>query len=365
MKKTISKLNLYQRQTTLSEIGVEGQAKLNQAKVCIVGCGGLGCVTAVYLAASGVENLQLIDFDTVSESNLHRQVFYKIKDIGKSKAKVLAKYIRKINPFVKVSFSKKAIDKNNVFKQIKMADIVVDCTDNLAIKYLLNDACVLKNKPLVYGSLYKFDGYVATFNFAKAEGNTANLRDAFPVMPTETVPNCSEVGTLNTIVGIIGLMQANEVIKIITQIGKPLVNQLLIYNSLNNLQFVTKLKKKITKEEIEVLFEKENYQEVGCEIQNETWLITSKELKNIFKEKNNKDYYMVSVIDDIKTTLPFEIDKKIPLRKLEINKFKEVKKPIIVVCNKGISSYLATQKIKKAYPTKVVLSLEKGIHNYE
>jgi len=193
----------YKRQTTLPEIGTTGQQALNKAKVLVVGCGGLGSVAAVYLAASGIGKINLVDFDVISASNLHRQVFYKIADIGKTKAEVLAKHIKAINPFVKVSFTKEAIVKNNVKKIISEFDIVLGCTDNLPIKYLLNDACVLKEKILVYGSLYKFDGYVATFNALDDKGNrTANLRDVFPEMPKKYIPNCAEAGTLNSIVGI-------------------------------------------------------------------------------------------------------------------------------------------------------------------
>jgi len=185
----------YQRQTTLPEIGETGQQALGQAKVLVAGCGGLGSVAAVYLAASGIGKIHLIDFDLVSASNLHRQVFYKTAAIGKAKAEVLAAHIKAINPFVKVTFSKEAVAKNNVKKLIADYDIVLDCTDNLPIKYLLNDACILMDKILVYGSLYKFDGYVATFNALDKDGNrTTNLRDAFPEMPTEYIPNCSEAG---------------------------------------------------------------------------------------------------------------------------------------------------------------------------
>ena len=244
----ISKEQLYKRQTTLQEIGESGQQKLLQTKVIVVGCGGLGNAAAVYLAASGIGQLHLVDFDEVSESNLHRQVFYKTEDIGKPKAEALAEYIKTISPFVKVTTSKNPVSKKNVFSLISKADYVLDCTDSLPVKYLLNDACVLKDKSLIYGSLYKFDGYVASFNIKDTKGTYGtNMRDAFPEIGKQNIPNCSEVGTLNTIVGIIGLMQANEVLKLATGIGKPLVNQLLIYNSLENSQFKMNLKNLLIK----------------------------------------------------------------------------------------------------------------------
>ena len=210
----VSKEDLFKRQITLSEIGEEGQQKLQKAKVLIVGCGGLGSPIAVYLASSGIGELHVIDFDKVDATNLHRQVFYTLNNIGEYKSEVLAKFIRQRAPYTKVSFSKEPITKSNVMDVITGYDIIVDGTDSLPTKYLLNDACVLEGKPLVYGSLYKFDGYVSSFNIKQKEGSfSANLRDAFPEMNTD-VPNCEEAGTLNAIVGMIATAQVNEVLKI-------------------------------------------------------------------------------------------------------------------------------------------------------
>ena len=137
----VTKSKIFQRQTTLQEIGNSGQEALQNASVTIVGCGGLGSVAAIYLAASGVGNLHLVDFDTIDISNLHRQVFYTLDDVGKSKAEVLGTYIGKISPFVKVSYSKHAVSKSNAIEIISESEIVLDCTDVLPVKYLLNDLC--------------------------------------------------------------------------------------------------------------------------------------------------------------------------------------------------------------------------------
>ncbi len=360
MNSKITKQNLYKRQTTLKEIGSLGQEKLQNAKILVIGCGGLGCVASVYLAASGIGNLHLIDFDVVDASNLHRQVFYKIEDIGKSKSQVLANYINEISPFVKVSFDTNAISKNNIFEIISNYKILLDCTDNLPIKYLLNDACVIKNKVLIYGSLYKFDGYVATFNVSENNRQTCNLRDAFPEIPKETVPNCSEIGTLNTIVGIIGLMQANEVLKLVTNTGNLLTNQILIYNSLENSQYKMKLKQIFSKEMILDEFNKETYQDINCEIQDEKLLISATELKN----KIN-DVEIISVLEDVEVELPFKVVNKIPLSKLDLFTLEiDNNKEYIVVCNRGISSYKATKMIKEKHSALKIYSLENGIINY-
>jgi len=360
----ITEKQLYQRQTTLAEFGNVAQEKLRKANVIIIGCGGLGNAAAVFLGASGIGRIHLVDFDIVDVSNIHRQVFFKIKDIGKSKSKVLAKYIRNVSPFVQISSSKTAISKSNVEKAISNFDIVLDCTDSLPIKYLINDACVSQDKILVYGSLYKFDGYAATFNVLGNDGlRSSNLRDAFPEIPQNYIPNCSEVGTLNTIVGIIGLMQANEVIKVVTDIGMPLTNKLLIYNSLDNSQYNMKLKNTFTKEKIQYLFETEEYTDVNCELQDEKLLISANELKN--KIASHENIKLISVIENIDTKLPFEVDLKMPLSTLDVEKLELDKdKEYVVICNKGISSYVAVQRIRKVYPNLKVLNLKNGIIDY-
>ncbi len=363
MKNIIAK-QLYRRQTTLAEFGNVAQEKLQEAKVIIIGCGGLGNAAAVYLGASGIGRIHLVDFDIVDVSNIHRQVFFKVKNIGKSKSKVLAKYIQSASPFVQVSYSKTPISKSNIKKAISDYDIVLDCTDSLPIKYLINDACVLQEKILVYGSLYKFDGYVATFNALDNDGvRSSNLRDAFPQIPENSIPNCSEAGTLNSIVGIVGLMQANEVIKVVANIGMPLTNQLLIYNSLDNSQYKMKLKNTFVKEKIRSLFEKENYTDLNCELQDEKLLISAVELKD--KITNCENLKVISVIENIDTELPFKVDLKMPLSRLEIENIEiEEDKEYVVICNKGISSYTAVQRIKKAYPKLNILNLKNGIIDY-
>ncbi|NNC70724.1 MAG: molybdopterin biosynthesis protein MoeB [Flavobacteriaceae bacterium] len=365
--KNITKEELYRRQTTLHEIGDEGQQKLLQTKVLVVGCGGLGNAAAVYLAASGIGEIHLVDFDKISKSNLHRQVFFTTEDVGKSKVEVLANHIKSISPFTIVKTNERAITKNNVLETITNVDYVLDCTDSLPIKYLLNDVCVLNDKPLIYGSLYKFDGYVSSFNVKNSEGAFGtNLRDAFPEMSEQKVPNCSEVGTLNTIVGIIGLMQANEVLKLVTGVGIPLMNELLIYNSLDNSQYKMKLTKSVSKEQIVKIFHKEAYFDPSCQIQDDALLITADTLKHkLSSQENSKDLNIISVIEDTHASFPFAVNDKVPLSKLVVEKLDlSDQKEHIIICNRGISSYAATKKIKEKYPKLNVLSLEGGITNY-
>jgi len=355
-----TKNQLFKRQISVSEIGELGQEKLQKAAVLVVGCGGLGSAIAVYLASSGIGKIHLVDFDTVDISNLHRQVFYNLSDIGKPKAAVLASFIKERAPFTDVSFYNNPVTKNTVFDLISKVDVVVDGTDSLPTKYLLNDACVLKNKSLVYGSLYKFDGFFASFNIPQQENFSANLRDAFPIMSTD-IPNCEVTGTLNAIVGIIATFQVNEVLKIISEIGKPLQNELLIYNSLNNSQLKMKLTSNFTKENIQEIFDSESYFDAKCEFQNPDWLISFSELNEKLSSKNIE---IIAVLPDLK--LPFSVSQVIPIQDFSIEKIKiDFSKTYVMVCQKGLNSYKATSILKSHFPDLNVLSLAGGIENFQ
>ncbi|PWG05680.1 HesA/MoeB/ThiF family protein [Polaribacter aquimarinus] len=359
-----SKKQLFKRQITLSEIGEVGQKKLQNASVLVVGCGGLGSPIAVYLAASGIGQLHLIDFDTVDVTNLHRQVFYSLEDVGKPKAAVLSEFIKKRAPFTEVSFTNKSITKENVFNLIENVDIVVDGTDSLPTKYLLNDACVIKNKPLVYGSLYKFDGYVATFNVLQTDGTySSNLRDAFPEMATD-IPNCEEAGTLNAIVGMIATQQVNEVLKVVTKVGKPLTNELLIYNSLQNTQLKMKLNPTVLKEKIAKIFKAQTYFDIACSTQNKEWQISPEELKRELSfSSQSTNLEIIAVLENLK--LPFEVDQTIHINKFDASKIEvDFDKTYVMVCQRGFNSYRATTKMKEQYPDLKVLNLTGGISSY-
>ena len=356
----MNKNRLFKRQITLSEIGEVGQQKLQDASVLVVGCGGLGSPIAVYLASSGIGKIHLVDFDSVDISNLHRQVFYTLNDVEKPKAVTLRKFIQERAPFTEVEITNKAITKDNVFQLIDSTDIVVDATDSLPTKYLLNDACVVKQKPLVYGSLYKFDGYVATFNMLQKDGSySANLRDAFPEMATD-IPNCEEAGTLNAIVGLIATAQINEVLKIITGVGKPLTNELLIYNSLQNTQLKIKLKSLFNKEKITKIFKVQTYVDATCVNQNPDWQISPETLKSKLGDENLE---IIAVLNNLK--LPFEVNQTIHINTFDAEKITvDFNKTYVMVCQRGLNSYRATERLKKKYPDLRVLNLTGGISSY-
>lgn len=359
---------LFIRQTTLPEIGEAGQQKLQNTSVLVVGCGGLGSPIAVYLAASGIGNIHLIDFDTVSFSNLHRQVFYTLADVGKPKSEVLAAFLKERAPFTEVSFTNNPISKETVFEMIEAVDIVIDGTDSLPTKYLINDACVLKGIPLVYGSLYKFDGYVATFNVKQKDGSySANLRDVFPEMATD-VPNCEEAGTLNSIVGMIATQQVNEVLKLVTGVGSPLTNQLLVYNALENTQLKMKVSTLVLKEKIAAIFASESYFDRACMTQKEDLQISAAVLKKLIdtSSRGNETAQKLEIIAVLPNLdLPFRVHQTIPIQDFDVEAISvDFNKTHVMICQLGVNSYKAAEMLKNRYPELRVFSLTGGISNY-
>jgi adenylyltransferase/sulfurtransferase len=213
----------------LPGFGTAGQEKLRQSRVLLVGAGGLGCPAAQYLAAAGVGVIGIADYDVVTVGNLHRQVLFSPHDIGLLKAEVVCLKLRLQNPDVTFSALVKKITTANVLETIAGYDIIVDCTDNFETKYVLNDACVLSGKPLVYGAIYQYEGQVAVWNVQQSDGTySPHYRDVFPEVNSSAVPNCAEGGVLPTLAGIIGCMQANEVIKYIINTGDLLAGKLLL-----------------------------------------------------------------------------------------------------------------------------------------
>lgn len=221
--------NRYHKQFQLEEIGFAGQVKLKEAKVAIIGAGGLGCPILQYLNAIGIGTIGIIDFDTVQVSNLHRQVLYSQADIDQSKVQCAAKRLREQNPNTIVIEHNVQITSENAHELLSNYDIVVDGCDNFLTRYIVNDTCVEIGKPLIYGSILGFQGQIATFNL----NGSKNLRDLFPEPPNaEDVPNCSENGVLGTFPGIIGTMMAQETVKVILDL-EPLSNQFMLFDTVN------------------------------------------------------------------------------------------------------------------------------------
>jgi molybdopterin/thiamine biosynthesis adenylyltransferase/rhodanese-related sulfurtransferase len=227
---TDKELKRYNRHIMLPEIGIDGQQKLKRASVLVIGAGGLGCPVLQYLTAAGVGTIGIADDDTVDESNLQRQILYTTNDIGKFKTTVAIGKLSTQNPHCIFQSYQLRLTAGNALGIIRDYDIVVDGSDNFATRYLVNDACVMLNKPLVFGSVFKFEGQVAVFNYK----GSATYRCLYPLPAVpEDAPNCSDIGVLGVLPGLAGLMQANEVIKIITGIGEVMSNKLLRFNALS------------------------------------------------------------------------------------------------------------------------------------
>ena len=219
----------YSRHLIMPEVGIEGQQKLNDAGILLIGAGGLGSPLGLYLAAAGVGRLGIVDFDTVDFTNLQRQIIHGTEDVGRLKVESAAARIRSINPDVEVKTFNTKLSRDNIEGLIKDYDVVIDGTDNFPTRYLVNDACVFQKKPNVYGSIFRFDGQATVF--APFQGPC--YRCLYPEPPPPgMVPSCAEGGVLGVLPGIIGVIQATEAIKLIIGKGEPLIGRLLLYNAL-------------------------------------------------------------------------------------------------------------------------------------
>ncbi len=226
---TQEEIRRYSRHLIMPEVGMEGQKKLKQARVLMIGTGGLGSPLGLYLAAAGVGTLGVVDFDVVDESNLQRQVLYSQSDVGRPKIEAAAERLQGINRHIQIEPYETRLDSSNALDLFKDYDIIVDGTDNFPTRYLVNDACVLTGKPNVYGSIFRFEGQVSIFWGQK--GPCYRCLFAEPP-PPGLVPSCAEGGVLGVLPGIVGALQANEVIKLILGVGDPMIGRLLLFDAL-------------------------------------------------------------------------------------------------------------------------------------
>jgi sulfur-carrier protein adenylyltransferase/sulfurtransferase len=230
---TQQELARYARHFALPDFGVDGQKKLKNSRVLVVGAGGLGCPVLLYLAAAGVGHIGIIDGDVVDDSNLQRQVLYTVADVGKQKAVAARERLLAMNPHIEIEVYCEHLTSDNALRIISKYDVVADGTDNFPTRYLVNDACVLAGKVNVYASIFRFEGQISVFNLTNTEGERGvNYRDIFPTPPPSgLIPDCAEGGVLGVLPGIIGTMQASEVIKVLTGIGEPLAGRLFLFDA--------------------------------------------------------------------------------------------------------------------------------------
>jgi adenylyltransferase/sulfurtransferase len=237
---TPAEIRHYSRHLIMPEVGSAGQRRLKAARVLTIGAGGLGSPLGLYLAAAGVGTLGIMDFDVVDETNLHRQVLYGRSSVGRPKIQAAVERLRDINPHIRIVPHETRLDSGNALELFRDYDIIVDGTDNFPTRYLVNDACVLSGKPNVYGSIFRFEGQVSIFWGARGPC----YRCLFPEPPPPgLVPSCAEGGVLGVLPGIIGSLQANEVIKLIVGVGDPLIGRLVLFDALKMRFRELKLKK--------------------------------------------------------------------------------------------------------------------------
>ncbi len=350
---TPEEIKRYNRHIILSEIGEQGQEKLKAANVLVAGCGGLGCPCLQYLVAAGVGHIGIIDFDLVSESNLQRQILFSTQDIGKSKVLVAKKKLNKQNPFVKIKTYAEKINPENALIILKKYDIIIDCTDNFSTRYLLNDACVILKKPLVSGSVFKFDGQATVFNYQ--DGPTYRCLYPEPPLPKD-MPNCNDIGILGVVPGMIGAMQANETIKIITGIGDVLKGKLFTFNALTMEFNIFSFQKDEENKNIRKLSE---FTQV-CSI--EVKEISADELKQ--KIQNKEDFQLIDVREEQEHQANNIGGELIPLNSLSQNLDKiSADKQVIVYCQLGARSRKAVEFLQQKQFTNIY-NLKNGLLDF-
>jgi sulfur-carrier protein adenylyltransferase/sulfurtransferase len=358
----------YQRQIILKEFGQTGQQKLWQAKVLVVGAGGLGCPVLQYLAAAGVGTIGIVDDDTVSLTNLHRQVLYTVTDIGLSKAGRAAAVLQGLNPDITIIPINERLTVENALEFFRSYDIVIDGTDNFSTRYMINDACVLSGKPLIYGAISQFEGQVTIFNSSRGDDRAVNYRDLFPQPPKEDeVLNCAEAGVLGVLPGIIGTMMANETIKLITGMGEPLVNRLLTFNALSNQVYELELTSRVETRALipasEILFKQMNYEWL-CGLSPSSFDIDREDFDRMLVS-GAVDVIDVRELDELPSVHEFP-HQRIPLKQIE-NAAAVIKSDsVIVFCQSGKRSRQAATILSGIFgPAKKVYSLKGGIENWK
>ncbi|PSB59605.1 molybdenum cofactor biosynthesis protein MoeB [filamentous cyanobacterium CCP1] len=347
----------YSRHLILPEVGLDGQKKLKAASVLCVGTGGLGSPLLLYLAAAGIGRIGIVDFDIVDSSNLQRQVIHGTSWVGKPKIQSAKDRILEINPHCQVDLYETRLSAENALEIFEPYDIVVDGTDNFPTRYLVNDACVLLNKPNVYGSIFRFEGQATVFNY---EGGP-NYRDLYPEPPPPgLVPSCAEGGVLGILPGLIGVIQATETVKIILGQGKTLSGRLLLYNSLDMTFRELKLRPNPVRPVIEKLIDYEEFcgipQAKAAEAQQQADMeeITVQQLKELL-DSGAKDYVLL----DVRNPNEYEIARipgavLVPLPDIEngdgVNKVKELVNghKLVVHCKMGGRSAKAISLLKES-----------------
>ncbi len=346
---TTEELERYNRQMLMPEFGLAGQEKLKNAKVLVIGCGGLGSPILLYLTAAGVGTLGIVENDNIDISNLQRQILYTTSAVGQAKISKTVNRLTALNPLVKINQYPTRLSTSNALEIIKNYDIVIDGTDNFPTRYLVNDACVMLNKPFVYGAIHRFEGQVAVFNHQ----NSATYRDLFPTSPPpEQAPNCAEAGVLGVLPGIIGSMQALEAIKVVTNIGEPLSGKLLVLDTLSMQSRIIRIPKMPDTPKITQLIDYEIF--CGLKSAND---ITFEALQTL------NDYQLIDVREKHEYEAKNIGGELMPLSELEKHLPKISRdKTVVIHCQSGIRSQKAIKILQENFGFTNLINLTGGIN---
>ena len=342
----------YKKHLTLKEIGFKGQLKLKNSSVICIGAGGLGSSVLLYLAASGIGRIGIVDNDQVEKSNLQRQIIHETNTVGNLKINSAQERIKRFNPNIEVTTFNKRINSENVIEIIKDFDIICDCSDNFGTRYLINDACLILNKALVFGSVQGFEGQISVFNLNK---KSPNLRDLLPESPVKNnIPSCEEFGVVGVSTGLIGILQVNEIIKIILKKGEILDGKIMIFDLLNMNIKTLNLKSDKLNKNIKNLSQFEDfYKDNECQDNIKIKKINAKQFNTLYKAKLNK-ILLIDVREkeefnkcSIKGSISIPINNLEQKSHLEFIKQESLVKEIFTLCQLGKRSEKASKMLMK------------------
>ncbi|ALJ00525.1 HesA/MoeB/ThiF family protein [Rufibacter tibetensis] len=345
--------NRYSRQVQLPGFGPEAQQKLVEAKVLVVGAGGLGVPVLQYLTGMGIGYLGLVDGDQISLSNLHRQVLYSTAEVGQLKVEVAVQKLAQLNPEIQFTSYKTHLTPQNALEIIQGYDLVIDATDNFEARYLINDACVVLGKPFVYGALHQFEGQVSVFNYHGGP----TYRCLYPTPPSASeIPDCNTAGVLGVVPGLIGMQQALEAVKVLTGVGKSISGSLLMLDYLNLTQYKIKLKANPQNQSIQTL--QSSYVVDSCSTVPEVsvhevyeWFSQGKKflLLDVREQNEYAQAHLQKALLTPLGVLPFQLDQ-LPLHL-----------PVVTICQKGGRSLKAAELLLKKEPGLEVFSMAGGM----
>jgi adenylyltransferase/sulfurtransferase len=358
----------FKRQLQLPGFTSESQLKLKQARVLVVGAGGLGCPALIHLASAGVGFITIADFDTIDESNLSRQWLFGPEDIGKSKALVAERVLTQKFPDIQIEVEDRGVLQANILELVRRHDVVVDCTDSISMRYMLNDACELLDKPWVYAGVFQYEGQLSVFNYSASKGQSGNYRDVFPFQEGNApVVDCNAAGVLCTLTGILGTWQANEVIKIITGIGQVSSNRLMVYNIFNaessHLLFERGLRPDLNMPATDEDFRLYNYQvncmndlnkEITCRAAMDKMLAGEKLMWVDVRESHEIPKFEGIQVHSFPLSV---IESYAPLLPLHVK--------IVCFCQSGVRSLKAIERLNMVRPELDLYSLQGGVLAWE